>query len=156
MKGRIYIAYVSNMDVRQMTHRCPDAQLLGTGLLEGWRLMFKGSLTGAYATIEREKGCTVPILLWRISVADEERLDRAVVHAQFAELGRGDQLGVGQPASVAQLRQVDQQFVASKRRRTHVRRVARSDAAQRQDLPERLSADDEPVDEVVRGWAEVA
>ena len=76
MKGKIYIAYGSNMDVEQMAHRCPEAQLLGTGLLEGWRLMFKGSLTGAYATIEREKGCTVPILLWRISAADEDRLDR--------------------------------------------------------------------------------
>ena len=74
--SRIYIAYGSNMDMEQMKFRCSDAQLLGTGLLEGWRLMFKGSLTGAYATIEREKGCTVPILLWRISAADEERLDR--------------------------------------------------------------------------------
>ena len=74
--SKIYIAYGSNMDEAQMAHRCPEAQLLGTGLLEGWRLMFKGSLTGAYATIEREKGCTVPILLWRISAADEERLDR--------------------------------------------------------------------------------
>ena len=76
MKGKIYIAYGSNMDLGQMRHRCPDAQLLGTGLLEGWRLMFKGSLTGAYATIEREKGCNVPVLLWRISAADEARLDR--------------------------------------------------------------------------------
>ena len=76
MKGRIYIAYGSNMSMEQMKFRCPEAQLLGTGLLEGWRLMFKGSLTGAYATIEREKGLIVPILLWRISAADEERLDR--------------------------------------------------------------------------------
>lgn len=74
--SKIYIAYGSNMDLEQMRHRCPKAQLLGTGLLEGWRLMFKGSKTGAYATIEREKGLTVPILLWRISAADEERLDR--------------------------------------------------------------------------------
>ena len=74
--SRIYIAYGSNMDEEQMKFRCPDAQLLGTGILENWRLMFKGSKTGAYATIEREKGCTVPILLWRISAADEERLDR--------------------------------------------------------------------------------
>ena len=64
------------MDELQMKYRCPDARLLGTGLLEGWRLMFKGSKTGSYATIEREKGCTVPVLLWRISAADEERLDR--------------------------------------------------------------------------------
>jgi len=76
MKTKIYIAYGSNMDTEQMKHRCPDAVLLGTGLLEGWRLMFKGSKTGAYATIEQEKGCTVPILLWRISAEDEERLDR--------------------------------------------------------------------------------
>ena len=74
--SKIYLAYGSNMDLEQMRHRCPEAQLLGTGLLEGWRLMFKGSLTGAYATIEREKGCIVPILLWRISATDEERLDR--------------------------------------------------------------------------------
>ena len=80
MKGKIYIAYGSNMDLEQMRHRCPDAQLLGTGLLEGWRLMFKGSKTGAYATIEQEKGCTVPILLWRISAADEERLDLGKPH----------------------------------------------------------------------------
>ena len=76
MMSKIYIAYGSNMDERQMAFRCPDAQLLGTGFLEGWRLMFKGSKTGAYATIEREKGQTVPILLWRISEADEARLDR--------------------------------------------------------------------------------
>ena len=76
MKTKIYIAYGSNMDERQMAFRCPEAELLGTGLLEGWRLMFKGSKTGAYATIEKEKGQRVPILLWRISEKDEERLDR--------------------------------------------------------------------------------
>ena len=38
--------------------------------------MFKGSKTGAYATIEKEKGQRVPILLWRISEKDEVRLDR--------------------------------------------------------------------------------
>ena len=74
--SKIYIAYGSNMDLEQMAHRCPEAQFLGTGILEGWRLMFKGSLTGAYATIEREKECAVPIILWRISAVDEERLDR--------------------------------------------------------------------------------
>ena len=76
MKTKIYIAYGSNMDERQMVFRCPEAELLGTGLLEGWRLMFKGSKTGAYATIEKEKGQRVPILLWRISEKDEEWLDR--------------------------------------------------------------------------------
>ena len=76
MKGRIYIAYGSNMDLRQMKYRCPEAELLGTGVLEDWRLMFKGSKTGAYATIEKEKGQKVPVLLWKISAADEASLDR--------------------------------------------------------------------------------
>ena len=75
MKGRIYIAYGSNMDLEQMKFRCPKAELLGTGLLEGWRLMFKGSKTGAYATIEREKGLMVPVVLWRITATDEANLD---------------------------------------------------------------------------------
>ena len=76
MKTKIYIAYGSNMDLEQMQSRCPDAELLGTGRMDGWRLMFKGSQTGAYATIEKEKGQNVPILLWRITATDEERLDR--------------------------------------------------------------------------------
>ena len=76
MKTKMYIAYGSNMDLEQMQSRCPEAELLGTGRLENWRLMFKGSKTGAYATIEREKGQNVPILLWRITATDEERLDR--------------------------------------------------------------------------------
>ncbi len=76
MKGKIYIAYGSNMDFPQMEGRCPDAEFLGAGVLKNWRLMFKGSKSGSYATIEKEKGLAVPVLLWRISTADELRLDR--------------------------------------------------------------------------------
>ena len=47
MKTKMYIAYGSNMDLEQMQHRCPEAELLGAGHLENWRLMFKGSKTGA-------------------------------------------------------------------------------------------------------------
>ena len=75
-KGKIYIAYGSNMDFPQMEARCPDAVFLGAGMLKDWRLMFKGSKTGSYATIEKDKGLAVPVLLWRISEADEEQLDR--------------------------------------------------------------------------------
>ncbi|ORT99051.1 hypothetical protein D081_2230 [Anaerovibrio sp. JC8] len=38
--------------------------------------MFKGSQSGNYATIEKEEGCTVPVVVWAISEKDEERLDR--------------------------------------------------------------------------------
>ena len=75
-KQRLYVAYGSNMDVAQMAYRCPDAKLVGRGFLWDWRLMFKGSLTGSYATIEREDGSTVPVVLWKISESDEDRLDR--------------------------------------------------------------------------------
>ena len=73
---KLYIAYGSNMDTEQMAYRCPEAKPLGVCLLRDWRLMFKGSLTGAYATIEKEKGFRVPALLWEISMNDEKRLDR--------------------------------------------------------------------------------
>lgn len=72
----LYIAYGSNMDMDQMAYRCPDAAYVDTVMLDGWRLMFKGSQSGNYATIEREEGCKVPALLWEVSKADERSLDR--------------------------------------------------------------------------------
>lgn len=73
--GKIYIAYGSNMDAEQMAWRCPDAQIIGTGEIIGWRLMFKGSKTGNYATIEPEENFSVPVLVWEISASDEAELD---------------------------------------------------------------------------------
>ena len=75
MKKKIYAAYGSNMDLAQMAHRCPQAELMGRGTMKDWRLLFKGSQTGSYAPIERKEGYTVPVLLWQISKADEGRLD---------------------------------------------------------------------------------
>jgi hypothetical protein len=76
MKKSIYLAYGSNMSLQQMYHRCPDGEPIGKGFIKGWRLMFKGSQSGNYATIEKEEGCTVPVVAWGISELDEERLDR--------------------------------------------------------------------------------
>ncbi len=73
---KYYIAYGSNMDERQMATRCRDAVLVGTGFIQGYELLFKGSLTGCYATIEPKVGSCVPVTLWTISKADEKRLDR--------------------------------------------------------------------------------
>jgi gamma-glutamylcyclotransferase (GGCT)/AIG2-like uncharacterized protein YtfP len=73
---KYYIAYGSNMDERQMAARCRDAVLVGTGFIQGYELLFKGSLTGCYATIEPKAGGCVPVTLWTISNADEKRLDR--------------------------------------------------------------------------------
>ena len=38
--------------------------------------MFKGEMPNSYATIEPWRGFKVPFVLWEISAADEENLDR--------------------------------------------------------------------------------
>ena len=73
---KYYIAYGSNMDEQQMAVRCRDAVLTGTGFIQEYELLFKGSLTGCYATIEPKEKSIVPVTVWTISKADEKRLDR--------------------------------------------------------------------------------
>lgn len=73
---KYYIAYGSNLNIRQMKMRCPNALLLGTATLDGWELLFKGSQTGSYLTIEKCKGGEVPIAIWSVTVSDEAALDR--------------------------------------------------------------------------------
>lgn len=76
MPKRYYIAYGSNLNLRQMRDRCPDARLIGTSRLDGWTLHFRKSVTGYYLNIEPEKGGAVPVAVWEITKADEARLDR--------------------------------------------------------------------------------
>ena len=76
MKKRYYIAYGSNLNIRQMKRRCPGATILGTANLKGWELLFKGSGTGSYLTIEECEGGTVPVVIWDVTPADEAALDR--------------------------------------------------------------------------------
>ena len=37
-KGRLYIAYGSNLNLEQMKHRCPTAEVVGVAELRNWRL----------------------------------------------------------------------------------------------------------------------
>lgn len=76
METKLYIAYGSNMDEGQMAFRCPSAKIRGMSEVEGYRLIFKGSKTGAYATIEKAKGHKVPVVIWEIEPTDEHNLDR--------------------------------------------------------------------------------
>lgn len=80
---KMYIAYGSNMDEGQMAYRCPTARLLGQTEVEGYQLLFKGSLTGAYATIEPQEGGRVPVLIWEIGERDEASLDRYEGYPSF-------------------------------------------------------------------------
>jgi len=75
MGKRYYLAYGSNLNVQQMRYRCPSARVIGTGMLEGYRLMFKGSLSGSYLTVEPFSGGSVPVVAWEVSAADEAALD---------------------------------------------------------------------------------
>lgn len=76
MEKRYYIAYGSNLNIEQMRYRCPDARIIGTARLEGWELLFKGSKTGSYLTVEPKAGNSVPVAVWEVSEADEQKLDR--------------------------------------------------------------------------------
>ena len=76
MEKRYYIAYGSNLNVPQMRMRCPHATILGTAELKGWELLFKGSRTGSYLTIERNDDGRVPVVIWDVTPEDEKALDR--------------------------------------------------------------------------------
>lgn len=54
-----------------MARRCPTATIVGTAILENWRLLFNGP-----ASIERKQGYQVPVLIWDIQPEDERSLDR--------------------------------------------------------------------------------
>ena len=73
---KLYVAYGSNLNLEQMGRRCPTARIYGTGKVCDYTLEFRGSLTGAYATIIPKPGDYVPVLVWEIGFMDEANLDR--------------------------------------------------------------------------------
>ena len=75
MEKRYYIAYGSNLNIPQMRMRCPEARIIGTSVIEGYRLLFKGSKTGSYLTIEPQEGASVPVAAWEVSAENEASLD---------------------------------------------------------------------------------
>lgn len=83
MEKRYYIAYGSNLNIRQMRMRCPSARLIGTSTLEEYELLFKGSKTGAYLTVEKKDGSSVPVGVWEVSTEDEKALDRYEGYPNF-------------------------------------------------------------------------
>ena len=59
MSEKYYLAYGSNLNVKQMRSRCPCATPIGTAEIPDYELLYKGSKTGAYLTIEQKEGCSV-------------------------------------------------------------------------------------------------
>lgn len=83
MEKRYYVAYGSNLNVRQMVMRCRSARMIGTSSIKNYRLMFKGSQTGSYLTIEPSPGSEVPVGVWEVSETDERALDRYEGYPNF-------------------------------------------------------------------------
>ena len=73
MDTKIYAAYGSNMNNRQMAVRCPGAIAIGKGVIEGYRLTFR---RGGFANIEPAAKERVPVVLWRTNDQHEWALDR--------------------------------------------------------------------------------
>lgn len=71
-----YIAYGSNLNIRQMEARCLSAKVHHVGRIPDYELVFKALGVCAYATIKPCKGAYVPVAVWRISLQDERNLDR--------------------------------------------------------------------------------
>lgn len=72
---KLYVAYGSNLDKEQMKYRCPLARPIQSGYLDNWQLIYRGSKTGAYASIRYKKGFRVPVGIWEITAHDERFLD---------------------------------------------------------------------------------
>lgn len=69
-KNYLYGAYGSNLNIGQMGMRCPNAEPVGSLVLHGWELKFRG-----VADIKEEKDAIVPIGLWKITQKCEAALD---------------------------------------------------------------------------------
>jgi gamma-glutamylcyclotransferase (GGCT)/AIG2-like uncharacterized protein YtfP len=79
MKTHKYFAYGSNLDLSQMEKRCPTSELISKGLLSDYRLTFNTYSTGwggGVADVIQDKGSNVWGLVFKLSDADLERLDR--------------------------------------------------------------------------------
>lgn len=66
-----YVAYGSNMNIEQMTRRCPKAKPIGKAILEDYKLEFRG-----VANIIKQKNAKVPVAVWEITEECEKALDR--------------------------------------------------------------------------------
>lgn len=80
---RYYLAYGSNLNLAQMSHRCPTAKKAGIAIIKDYRLMFKGSASGNYLTIERAEGYFVPVGVFVVEESDERELDRYEGYPNF-------------------------------------------------------------------------
>lgn len=75
-KSYLYAAYGSNLNLNQMSHRCPNARLVGTTIIPNSTLLFKSRrpYCGVLDMV-RKKDDEVPVALFEITQEDENSLD---------------------------------------------------------------------------------
>ena len=73
MEETLYFAYGSNINLEQMEHRCPDAQLVGPVTLQNYELQFRGH---GFATVAPKESGVVHGLMWKLPPTSEQTLDR--------------------------------------------------------------------------------
>lgn len=80
---KFYIAYGSNLNIEQMSQRCPTATIWKKGILKDWTMLFCSICGPAYATIKKETGSNVPVMIWEIDSQSESALDRYEGYPSF-------------------------------------------------------------------------
>lgn len=73
---RLYVAYGSNINLDQMSRRCPDAEVVDMVTIANHELLFRGCAGSGLATIRPKAGCVVHGLLWNLTPRCEKALDR--------------------------------------------------------------------------------
>lgn len=68
---KFYLAYGSNLNKSQMSHRCPGAVPFGTAFIKDYELAFRRGVLD----IQPCEGSTVPVGIWTITEEDEAALD---------------------------------------------------------------------------------
>lgn len=75
---KYYLAYGSNLNLKQMEYRCPTAKVVGATEIIDYELEFR-----LYLTIKQSKGKVVPVGIFSINEADERSLDRYEGYPNF-------------------------------------------------------------------------
>ena len=70
-----YLAYGSNLNLKEMKHRCPFSKVVGTLYLSNFKLSFKGEENG-FLTIEQKKGSIAPIGIFKVNKLFIKSLDK--------------------------------------------------------------------------------
>ncbi len=70
-----YIAYGSNLNIKEMHKRCPGVLVCATSILKDYKLVSNKVGDNAYLSIKKEKGHQVPVVIWKLTKEHEKALD---------------------------------------------------------------------------------